>query len=140
MLRSSNDRRNLLTGAFTRRDGRAAIGRDLEAIYAYFPKLKERRDTLAGFASGGEQQMCAIGRAMMSRPKMILLDEPSMGLAPQILEEIYEIVKGLNLKEGVCVSARRTERQFRAPLREFRLYSRKWTRRARRRSDGASRQ
>ena len=92
---------NLLTGAFTRRDGRAAIGRDLEAIYAYFPKLKERRDTLAGFASGGEQQMCAIGRAMMSRPKMILLDEPSMGLAPQILEEIYEIVKGLNLKEGV---------------------------------------
>ena len=92
---------NLLTGAFTRRDGRAAIGRDLEAIYAYFPRLKERRDTLAGFASGGEQQMCAIGRAMMSRPKMILLDEPSMGLAPQILEEIYEIVKGLNLKEGV---------------------------------------
>jgi branched-chain amino acid transport system ATP-binding protein len=92
---------NLLTGAFTRRDGRAAIGRDLEAIYAYFPMLKERRDTLAGFASGGEQQMCAIGRAMMSRPKMILLDEPSMGLAPQILEEIYEIVKRLNLKEGV---------------------------------------
>ena len=92
---------NLLTGAFTRRDGQAAIGRDLEAIYAYFPKLKERRDTLAGYTSGGEQQMCAIGRAMMSRPKMILLDEPSMGLAPQILEEIFEIVKGLNRKEGV---------------------------------------
>jgi branched-chain amino acid transport system ATP-binding protein len=92
---------NLMTGAFTRKDGRAAIARDLEAIYAYFPKLKERRSALAGYTSGGEQQMCAIGRAMMSRPKMILLDEPSMGLAPQIVEEIFEIVKELNLKEGV---------------------------------------
>jgi len=92
---------NLLTGAFTRRDGRAAIARDLEAIYEYFPRLKQRRSSMAGYTSGGEQQMCAIGRAMMSRPKMILLDEPSMGLAPQSVEEIFEIVKSLNAKEGV---------------------------------------
>jgi branched-chain amino acid transport system ATP-binding protein len=92
---------NLLTGAFTRRDGHVAIGRDLEAIYNYFPRLKQRRNALAGYTSGGEQQMCAIGRAMMSRPKMILLDEPSMGLAPQIVEEIFEIVRDLNAKERV---------------------------------------
>ncbi len=92
---------NLLTGAFTRRDGRAAIARDLEAIYAYFPRLKQRRASQAGYTSGGEQQMCAIGRAMMSKPKMILLDEPSMGLAPQIVEEIFEIVRDLNSKENV---------------------------------------
>jgi branched-chain amino acid transport system ATP-binding protein len=92
---------NLLTGAFTRRDGAAAIKRDLDLVYGYFPKLRERRDSLAGYTSGGEQQMCAIGRALMSRPKMILLDEPSMGLAPQIVEEIFEIVKNLNEKEGV---------------------------------------
>ena len=92
---------NLLTGAFTRRDGRAAIKRDLDLVYTYFPKLGERTDSLAGYTSGGEQQMCAIGRALMSRPKMILLDEPSMGLAPQIVEEIFEIVKNLNEKEGV---------------------------------------
>ena len=92
---------NLLTGAFTRRDGKAAIKRDLDLVYAYFPQLKERRNSLAGYTSGGEQQMCAIGRALMSRPKMILLDEPSMGLAPQIVEEIFEIVKNLNDKEGV---------------------------------------
>jgi branched-chain amino acid transport system ATP-binding protein len=92
---------NLLTGAFTRRDGRAAIARDLEAIYNYFPRLKQRRASQAGYTSGGEQQMCAIGRAMMSKPKMILLDEPSMGLAPQIVEEIFEIVKDLNSKENV---------------------------------------
>jgi branched-chain amino acid transport system ATP-binding protein len=92
---------NLLTGAFTRRDGRAAVARDLEAIYAYFPRLRQRRQTQAGYASGGEQQMCAIGRAMMSRPKLILLDEPSMGLAPQVVEEIFEIVRGLNEREGV---------------------------------------
>jgi len=92
---------NLLTGAFTRRDGRAAIKRDLDLVYTYFPKLGERKDSLAGYTSGGEQQMCAIGRALMSRPKMILLDEPSMGLAPQIVEEIFEIVKNLNEKEGV---------------------------------------
>ena len=92
---------NLLTGAFTRRDGKAAIKRDLELVYSYFPRLKERRSALAGYTSGGEQQMCAIGRALMSRPKMILLDEPSMGLAPQLVEEIFEIVKRLNEKERV---------------------------------------
>ncbi len=92
---------NLLTGAFTRRDGKAAIKRDMELVYGYFPKLAERRGSLAGYTSGGEQQMCAVGRALMSRPKMILLDEPSMGLAPQIVEEIFEIVKNLNDREGV---------------------------------------
>ncbi len=92
---------NLLTGAFTRRDGNAAVKADLEKVYAYFQRLKERRNSQAGYTSGGEQQMCAIGRALMSRPKMILLDEPSMGLAPQIVEEIFEIVKDLNVKEGV---------------------------------------
>ena len=92
---------NLLTGAFTRRDGRAAIGRDLQAIYAYFPRLKQRRSSLAGYVSGGEQQMCAIGRAMMAKPSLVLLDEPSMGLAPQVVEEIFEIVRDLNLRENV---------------------------------------
>ena len=92
---------NLLTGAYTRRDGRAAIERDLELVYSYFPRLKERRRSQAGYTSGGEQQMTAIGRALMSRPEMILLDEPSMGLAPQLVEEIFEIVKTLNEKEGV---------------------------------------
>jgi branched-chain amino acid transport system ATP-binding protein len=92
---------NLLTGAYTRRDGRAAIRTDLDLIYSYFPRLAERRSALAGFTSGGEQQMCAIGRALMSRPKLILLDEPSMGLAPQLVAEIFEIVQGLNEREGV---------------------------------------
>jgi branched-chain amino acid transport system ATP-binding protein len=92
---------NLLTGSFTRRDGKAAIAEDLERVYAYFPRLKERRGSTAGYTSGGEQQMCAIGRALMSRPKMILLDEPSMGLAPQIVEEIFEIVRDLNERERV---------------------------------------
>ncbi|MCC8984096.1 ABC transporter ATP-binding protein [Bradyrhizobium acaciae] len=92
---------NILTGAFTRTDGKLAIAQDLERVYAYFPRLKERRNSTAGYTSGGEQQMCVIGRALMSRPKMILLDEPSMGLAPQIVEEIFEIVKDLNAKEGV---------------------------------------
>jgi branched-chain amino acid transport system ATP-binding protein len=92
---------NLLTGAFTRRDGRAAIRRDLDLVYSYFPRLKERRGSIAGYISGGEQQMCAIGRALMSRPKMILLDEPSMGLAPQLVEEIFAIVGDLNTKERV---------------------------------------
>jgi branched-chain amino acid transport system ATP-binding protein len=92
---------NLLTGAFTRKDGRAAIARDLELVYGYFKRLRERRTSMAGYTSGGEQQMCAIGRALMSRPKMILLDEPSMGLAPQIVEEIFEIVNDLNAKENV---------------------------------------
>jgi branched-chain amino acid transport system ATP-binding protein len=92
---------NLLTGAFTRRDGAAAIRQDLERVYSYFPRIKSRRQAVAGYTSGGEQQMCAIGRALMSRPKMILLDEPSMGLAPQVVEEIFEIVKNLNRNEGV---------------------------------------
>ena len=92
---------NLLTGGFTRRDGKAAVAADLEQVYAYFPRLKERRDSTAGYTSGGEQQMCAIGRALMSKPRMILLDEPSMGLAPQIVEEIFEIVRDLNSKERV---------------------------------------
>jgi branched-chain amino acid transport system ATP-binding protein len=92
---------NLLTGAFTRRDGAAAIRHDLERVYSYFPRIKARNNAVAGYTSGGEQQMCAIGRALMSRPKMILLDEPSMGLAPQVVEEIFEIVKSLNQNEGV---------------------------------------
>jgi branched-chain amino acid transport system ATP-binding protein len=92
---------NLLTGAFTRPDGRAAIKRDMERVYEYFPRLRDRRNSLAGYTSGGEQQMCAVGRALMSRPKLILLDEPSMGLAPQIVEEIFDIVRDLNAKEGV---------------------------------------
>jgi branched-chain amino acid transport system ATP-binding protein len=90
---------NLLTGAFTRRDGRGAVRAELERVYEYFPRLKERRHSLAGYISGGEQQMTALGRALMARPNMILLDEPSMGLAPQIVEEIYEIVRRLN-REG----------------------------------------
>jgi branched-chain amino acid transport system ATP-binding protein len=92
---------NLLTGAFTRRDGSAAVRQDLDLVYSYFPRLKERRGSIAGYISGGEQQMCAIGRALMSRPKMILLDEPSMGLAPQLVEEIFGIVGSLNRKEKV---------------------------------------
>jgi branched-chain amino acid transport system ATP-binding protein len=94
---------NLMTGAYTRSDGAAAIKRDLDVVYTYFPRLKERRFSLAGYISGGEQQMTAIGRALMSRPKMVLLDEPSMGLAPQLVEEIFEIVKRLNQEQGVSV-------------------------------------
>ncbi|HEX4858432.1 MAG TPA: ATP-binding cassette domain-containing protein, partial [Usitatibacteraceae bacterium] len=81
---------NLLTGSYTRTDGRGAIAADLEKVYAYFPRLKTRRHAQAGFTSGGEQQMTAVGRALMAKPSMILLDEPSMGLAPQIVEEIFE--------------------------------------------------
>ena len=92
---------NLLTGAYTRRDGRKGIADDLELVYQYFPRLKERRTSQAGYTSGGEQQMLAVGRALMARPTMILLDEPSMGLAPQLVEEIFEIVKRLNEAEGV---------------------------------------
>lgn len=92
---------NLLTGAFTRKDGKAAIREDMEMVYRYFPRLRERRTSQAGYTSGGEQQMCAIGRALMSRPKMILLDEPSMGLAPQLVEEIFDIVQQLNKDTGV---------------------------------------
>ncbi len=92
---------NLLTGAYTRKDGKAAINRDIELVYTYFPRLKERRKALSGYTSGGEQQMIAIGRALMSKPETILLDEPSMGLAPQLVEEIFSIVKDLNEKEQV---------------------------------------
>jgi len=92
---------NLLTGAFTRRDGRARIRDSLGRVYGFFPRIKERRGALAGYISGGEQQMTALGRALMANPKMILLDEPSMGLAPQIVEEIFEIVKRLNGEAGV---------------------------------------
>jgi len=94
---------NLMTGAFTRSDGNAAINESLEKVYNYFPRLRERRTSQAGYTSGGEQQMCAIGRALMSNPKMILLDEPSMGLAPQLVEEIFEIVSQLNKREGVSI-------------------------------------
>ena len=94
---------NLLTGAYTRRDGNAAIQQDLEMVYNYFPRLKERRKSQAGYTSGGEQQMCAIGRALMSRPETILLDEPSMGLAPQLVEQIFEIVKSINEEQGVTI-------------------------------------
>ena len=92
---------NLLTGAYTRRDGGAKVADDLELVYSYFPSLKERRKSQAGYTSGGEQQMCAIGRALMSRPETILLDEPSMGLAPQLVEQIFTIVKRLNEEQGV---------------------------------------
>ncbi len=92
---------NLLTGAYTRSDGNKAIERDLEMVYSYFPRLKVRRKSQAGYTSGGEQQMTAIGRALMSKPDTILLDEPSMGLAPQLVEEIFEIVHKLNKETGV---------------------------------------
>ncbi len=92
---------NLLTGAYTRSDGKGAISADLDMVYKYFPRLKERRKSQAGYTSGGEQQMVAMGRALMSRPEMILLDEPSMGLAPQLVEQIFEIVKAVNQGEGV---------------------------------------
>ncbi|MDM0017457.1 ABC transporter ATP-binding protein [Variovorax saccharolyticus] len=92
---------NLMTGAYTRTDGKAAVAQTLEKVYAYFPRLKQRRSSQAAYTSGGEQQMCAIGRALMASPNMVLLDEPSMGLAPQIVEEVFSIVKDLNEKEGV---------------------------------------
>ncbi len=92
---------NLLTGAYTRKLSRTEIKDELERVYHYFPRLKTRRTSQAGYTSGGEQQMTAVGRALMAKPSMILLDEPSMGLAPQIVAEIFEIVKDLNTKEGV---------------------------------------
>ena len=92
---------NLLTGAYTRKISNAEVKQELEKIYEYFPRLKIRRKSQAAYTSGGEQQMCAIGRAMMAKPEMILLDEPSMGLAPQIVEEVFEIVKDLNKRENV---------------------------------------
>ena len=94
---------NLLTGAYTRRDGRSAIQADLELVYEYFPRLKVRRRGQAGYISGGEQQMVAVGRALMAKPTVILLDEPSMGLAPTLVEEIFEIIKRLNEKEQVTI-------------------------------------
>jgi len=92
---------NLLTGAYTRKLSRSELKDELERVYHYFPRLKTRRTSQAGYTSGGEQQMVAVGRALMAKPSMILLDEPSMGLAPQIVAEIFEIVKDLNSKEGV---------------------------------------
>ncbi|MFM9425848.1 branched-chain amino acid transport system ATP-binding protein [Variovorax sp. GrIS 2.14] len=92
---------NLMTGAYTRTDGKAAIAQTLEKVYTYFPRLKTRRSSQAAYTSGGEQQMCAIGRALMAAPNMVLLDEPSMGLAPQIVDEVFGIVKDLNEKERV---------------------------------------
>ena len=91
---------NLLAGAYTRSD-KGEIAANLDKVYTYFPRLKTRRTSQAAYTSGGEQQMCAIGRALMSNPNMVLLDEPSMGLAPQIVEEVFEIVKDLNAKERV---------------------------------------
>lgn len=92
---------NLLTGAFTRGHDRAGIAQDLDMVYTYFPRLRERRKSLTGYTSGGEQQMTVIGRAMMARPRMILLDEPSMGLAPLLVQEIFEIVQRLNRETKV---------------------------------------
>ncbi|MGE8671006.1 MAG: ABC transporter ATP-binding protein [Achromobacter mucicolens] len=92
---------NLLTGAYTRSMSRGDTAAALERVYQYFPRLKQRRTSQSGYTSGGEQQMTAIGRALMANPNMILLDEPSMGLAPQIVEEIFEIVRDLNQRERV---------------------------------------
>jgi branched-chain amino acid transport system ATP-binding protein len=94
---------NVISGAYIRKLSKSEIKSELERMYSYFPRLKERRKSQAGFTSGGEQQMIAVARAMMAKPKMLLLDEPSMGLAPQLVEEIFNIVKELNEKEGVSI-------------------------------------
>ena len=94
---------NLLTGAYSRGNAGGEIQRDIEMVYSYFPRLVERRNAKSGYVSGGEQQMMVIGRALMARPKLILLDEPSMGLAPQLVEEIFEIVRRLNKEEQVSI-------------------------------------
>ena len=131
---------NLLTGAYTRRDGAAAIAATLEKVYRYFPRLKERRTSQAAYTSGGEQQMCAIGRALMAAPKMVLLDEPSMGLAPQVVEEVFEIVRDLNAQGRRDLPARRAEHQHGAALRRLRLHPRKRPHRHGRRGCDAARE
>ena len=94
---------NIITGAYSRKLTNSEMKNELEKIYSYFNRLKDRRKSQAGFTSGGEQQMLAVARAMMAKPKMLLLDEPSMGLAPQLVAEIFKIVKELNTKEGVSI-------------------------------------
>jgi ABC-type branched-subunit amino acid transport system ATPase component len=117
---------NLLTGAYTRSISRSGLKDALEKVYHYFPRLKTRRGTQAGYTSGGEQQMCAIGRALMAKPEMILLDEPSMGLAPQVVEEIFGIVKDLNQQENVSFLLAEQNTHDGAALRRFRLHPGKW--------------
>jgi branched-chain amino acid transport system ATP-binding protein len=94
---------NIIAGAYSRKLSKPQINEELEKIYGYFQRLRDRRKSQAGFTSGGEQQMIAVARAMMAKPKMLLLDEPSMGLAPQLVAEIFNIVKELNEKEGVSI-------------------------------------
>jgi branched-chain amino acid transport system ATP-binding protein len=125
---------NLMTGSYTR-TSKGEIEANLEKVYNYFPRLKTRRTSQAAYTSGGEQQMCAIGRALMANPSMVLLDEPSMGLAPQIVEEVFNIVKDLNTKEKVTFLAGRAEHQHGAQVRGLRLHHGK-----RPRGDGRRRQ
>ena len=122
---------NLLTGAYTRRDGALEVRRELERVYEFFPRLKERRRSQAGYTSGGEQQMCAIGRALMARPRLILLDEPSMGLAPRLVEEIFAIMVRLNREAGVTLLLAEQNTNSRIALRKLRLHPRQRARRAR---------